>query len=167
MVVGFNNLTPDEQKTHFTLWAAIKSPLIMGHDVTKQSATTLKILTNKNIIDLNQGAWSIATRTYSKGNIQLWQQRSTKNADGVVIIINLGAGDQPVAIPLAQIFFDDEEHQMGTYSVTELWTNVVTESVSGQIVVTVKTHGIWVGKFSPTAAVRRSYVQNMDNKRGY
>ncbi|KAK6527578.1 hypothetical protein TWF694_004562 [Orbilia ellipsospora] len=167
MVVGFSNLTPDEQRTHFTLWAAIKSPLIMGHDVTKQTATTLGILTNKNIIDLSQGAWSIATRTYLKDNIQVWQQRNTKSTDGIVIIINLGASDQPVAISFAEIFFDDKERQSATYTVTELWTNVVTKSVSGQIVATVKTHGVWVGRLSPSAATKRSNFRKIDGKADY
>ncbi|KAF3933792.1 Alpha-galactosidase [Dactylellina cionopaga] len=150
------------------MWAAIKSPLIMGHDVTKQSAATLEILTNKNIIDLSQGAWNIVTRTYVEGNIQVWQQSNTKGVDRVVIIINLGASDQQLVVPFNKIFVDDKST---TYTVTELWTNVVTKSV-GAIAPTVKTHGVWVGRFSPTGGnpvehERRAAIQNGADKGHY
>ncbi|EWC48816.1 hypothetical protein DRE_00121 [Drechslerella stenobrocha 248] len=152
MVVGFNSLTADEQKLHFTLWAAIKSPLIMGHDVTKQSATTLAILTNRNIIDLNQGTWSVATRTYQRGNIQLWQQTSPNNVDRIVIVLNSGGNDETVAVPFTDIFANDSVRQAATYTVTELWTNAVSNSVRGQISVPVKRHGVWVARFAPSGS---------------
>jgi alpha-galactosidase len=32
--VGNGNLTADEQKSHFSLWAALKAPLLLGFDVS-------------------------------------------------------------------------------------------------------------------------------------
>ncbi|KAK6508744.1 hypothetical protein TWF506_010821 [Arthrobotrys conoides] len=156
LVVGFSNLTPDEQKLHFTMWAAIKSPLIMGHDVTKQNSATLAILTNRNILDLSQGTWSVATRTYVRSNIQLWQQNSPDNIDRIVIVLNSGGGDQTLTVPFSDIFVNDSTRQAGTYTVTELWTNSVSNSVKGQITITVKKHGVWVGKFHPSGAISTS-----------
>lgn len=135
------------------MWAAIKSPLIMGHDVTKQSSATLAILTNTNILDLSQGTWGIATRTYVRSNIQLWQQTSPDNVDRIVIVLNSGGSDQTLTVPFTDIFVNDGTRQSATYTVTELWTNAVTNSVKGQISVTVKKHGVWVGKFHPSGAV--------------
>jgi len=48
------NLTYDETKSHFTAWALLKSPLIIGTDLTKASNETLEILGNKDIIKINQ-----------------------------------------------------------------------------------------------------------------
>jgi len=158
MVVGFNSLTSDEQKLHFTLWAAIKSPLIMGHDVTKQSSATFDILTNRNILDLSQGTWSIATRTYVRSNIQLWQQTSPNNVDRIVILLNSGGSDQTVQVPFSDIFVNDSTRQSATYTVTELWTNTVTNSVKGQISVSLKKHGVWVGKFHPSGGSQSTVI---------
>ncbi|EPS41014.1 hypothetical protein H072_5097 [Dactylellina haptotyla CBS 200.50] len=151
MVVGFNSLSSDEQKLHFTMWSAIKSPLIMGHDVTKQSSDTFAILTNKNILDLSQGVWGVATRTYVRSNIQLWQQTSPDNVDRVVIVLNSGGSDQTLTVPFSDIFANDSGRQSATYTVTELWTNTITNSVKVQISITVKKHGVWVGRFHPSS----------------
>ncbi|EPS45471.1 hypothetical protein H072_526 [Dactylellina haptotyla CBS 200.50] len=154
MVVGFSNLTPDEQQTHFTMWAAIKSPLIMGHDVTKQTWTTLKILTNRNILDLSQGSWNIATRTYTMGDVQLWQQTSPDNVERIVMVLNTGAKDRNMTVPFSDIFGGDSEREAATYNVTELWTNVVTDEVRAHIDIVVRSHGIWVGRFQPTSGIQ-------------
>jgi len=52
--VGHEGLNYEEQKLHFSIWAMAHSPLIMGNDLTKMSNQTYEILTNKEIIDLNQ-----------------------------------------------------------------------------------------------------------------
>ncbi|MCW4461985.1 glycoside hydrolase family 27 protein [Sphingomonas sp. BT-65] len=46
--------TPDEQQTLMTLWAIARSPLIMGGDLRGLDAATLKLLTNREVIALNQ-----------------------------------------------------------------------------------------------------------------
>ncbi|KAF3914528.1 Alpha-galactosidase [Arthrobotrys entomopaga] len=134
------------------MWAAIKSPLIMGHDVTKQSSDTLAILTNRNILDLSQGTWSVATRTSSNGNIQIWQQNSPDKVDRIVIVLNSGTSDQTTTVSFSTIFANDSAKQAATYTVTELWTSATTNNVKTQISVTVKKQGVWVGKFHPSGS---------------
>lgn len=48
------NLTYDEAKSHFTAWALLKSPLIIGTDLTKATTETLDILSNRDLIKINQ-----------------------------------------------------------------------------------------------------------------
>jgi alpha-galactosidase len=48
------NLTHNEAKSHFTAWALLKSPLIIGTDLTKATKQTLNILGNKDLIKINQ-----------------------------------------------------------------------------------------------------------------
>jgi alpha-galactosidase len=40
--VGNGNLTIDEQKSHFSLWAALKAPLLLGFDVSMELVITMK-----------------------------------------------------------------------------------------------------------------------------
>ena len=44
--VGNGGMKYDEYVAHFSLWAIIKSPLVIGNDITKMDDATLKILTN-------------------------------------------------------------------------------------------------------------------------
>ena len=52
--VGNGGMTNDEYQAHFSLWALIKSPLLIGCDVTKMSPQTAAILTNAEVIALSQ-----------------------------------------------------------------------------------------------------------------
>ncbi len=52
--VGNNGMTRDEEIAHFSLWAALKSPLIISTDVVNVHEGTLKILTNPEVIAVNQ-----------------------------------------------------------------------------------------------------------------
>ncbi|KAK1763271.1 putative alpha-galactosidase B [Phialemonium atrogriseum] len=48
------NLTFDEAKSHFTAWALLKSPLLIGSDLTNASPETVEILGNKDILKISQ-----------------------------------------------------------------------------------------------------------------
>ena len=52
--VGNGNLTFHEQRSHFALWAAMKSPLIIGTDLSVLSSELLDILKNPHLIGFNQ-----------------------------------------------------------------------------------------------------------------
>ena len=52
--VGNGGLTHDEEMTHFAMWALAKAPLIMGCDLTTVSQESLDILTNTDLIAVNQ-----------------------------------------------------------------------------------------------------------------
>jgi len=48
------NLTYDEAKSHFTAWALMKSPLLIGSDLTNATEENLEILGNTDILKINQ-----------------------------------------------------------------------------------------------------------------
>jgi alpha-galactosidase len=52
--LGNGDLDYEESKSHFTAWALMKSPLLIGTDLTKISNETLQILTNPEILAINQ-----------------------------------------------------------------------------------------------------------------
>ena len=49
-----SKLTPDEQYTHISLWCLLTSPLLLGCDLTKLDDFTLNLLTNDEILEVNQ-----------------------------------------------------------------------------------------------------------------
>ena len=52
--VGNGDLTPAETRTHFSLWAAMKSPLLIGTDLSKLSDANIAILKNKYLLAFHQ-----------------------------------------------------------------------------------------------------------------
>lgn len=49
-----SRLTPDEQYTHISLWSLLTSPLLLGCDLTKLDDFTLNLLTNDEVLEVNQ-----------------------------------------------------------------------------------------------------------------
>ena len=52
--VGNGGMSTTEYQSHFTLWAAFKSPLILGNDLSNMSPEISSIIKNKEIIAINQ-----------------------------------------------------------------------------------------------------------------
>ena len=46
--------TDEEYRTHFSLWAIMNSPLMIGCDIRRMTSATKEILTNKDVIAINQ-----------------------------------------------------------------------------------------------------------------
>lgn len=68
-----NGMTFAEDKSHFTMWSMLASPLIAGNDFRKMSKETLSILTNKEIIAINQDKLGIQAFRYSaEDGIEIW-----------------------------------------------------------------------------------------------
>jgi hypothetical protein len=69
-------LNTDEQQSLLTLWAMARSPLILGANLTQMKATTEKLLTNRDVIALNQEAHD-AHQVAREGNIVTWIARGS------------------------------------------------------------------------------------------
>ncbi len=64
-------LTPDEQRTQLSLWAMARSPLIVGANLTLLDEATLRLLTNPDILEIDQAA--IASRqVLREGELVVW-----------------------------------------------------------------------------------------------
>ena len=69
LMVGMKGLTPEMNKTHFTMWCMMNAPLMLGMDlrrITGKDDFLYKIISNKKLIELNQDSLGIqAKRVYS------------------------------------------------------------------------------------------------------
>ncbi|KAG6476934.1 hypothetical protein ZIOFF_066184 [Zingiber officinale] len=74
--VGNGGMTYAEYRSHFSIWALMKAPLLVGCDVRNMTAETFEILSNKEVIAVNQDPLGIQGRKiYSQGNdgcSQVW-----------------------------------------------------------------------------------------------
>lgn len=67
--VGLNDI---ESATHFALWCFFAAPLMAGHDPRNMSPTTREILTNRNLIAINQDSLGEAAQRTVHGEIDVW-----------------------------------------------------------------------------------------------
>jgi len=54
MEIGNGGMSEEEEKTHMSLWSLLKSPLILGNDLSSISPSTLSLLSNLEVIGVNQ-----------------------------------------------------------------------------------------------------------------
>jgi alpha-galactosidase len=76
-----NGLTHAENKAHFALWSMVAAPLILGNDLRNTTHETLKIITNKEIIAVDQDVLGIQGFKYSdKDGLEIWAKPLAENA---------------------------------------------------------------------------------------
>ena len=84
-------LTPDEQYTHITLWCMLSAPLILGCDLDKLDDFTLGLLTNDEVLEVDQDELGTqATRVGSNGTIDFFVKPL---ADGTYALAAFNRGD--------------------------------------------------------------------------
>lgn len=107
--VGNKAMTNLEEQTHFSFWAALKSPLIVSTDLTSISETSLAILLNEEIIAINQDdagvAISYVPSLSTEGSIQIWAgPLSSGSSRFVILALNENnSTTQDITIPLASV----------------------------------------------------------------
>ncbi|MEI7491105.1 MAG: glycoside hydrolase family 27 protein [Bacteroidota bacterium] len=71
--IGNGELSPAEERLHLSMWAMFSSPLIAGNDIRNMSEETLTILTNREVIAIDQDRLGIsAFRWLKSGDLEIW-----------------------------------------------------------------------------------------------
>ncbi len=122
-------MSQDEDRTHFTLWCMMNSPLLAGNDLRDMSKETLAILTQPEIIALNQDPLGYqARRLRDDGDHELWAKPLGKKDSGDIAVVLLNRGDKA-----ATISFDPAEIGIAAdngYAVRDLWKRETLEKSS-------------------------------------
>jgi len=131
-----SNFTPDEQYTMLTLWAMFRSPLMIGCNLPEIDDFTLNLITNKEVLDINQ---------YSKGNKELfdrngiiaWYAQSEDELTHYIAIFNTTDKDiESYTFPLQTINYIGDGH------ITDLWKNESMEIKNNSVSFSVPAHGV-------------------------
>ncbi|MGZ4022064.1 MAG: glycoside hydrolase family 27 protein [Flavisolibacter sp.] len=86
-----NGLTPAENRTHFSLWAMLAAPLMAGNDLRKMTSETREVLTNREVIAVNQDELGVEGWKYlEKDSLQTWFRPLGKE-DWAVAFVNRSA----------------------------------------------------------------------------
>ena len=69
------HLTPQEQYTHLSLWCLLDAPLLLGCDLTQLDPFTMSLLTNDEVIDVNQDPLGKQAAPVSReGALEVWSK---------------------------------------------------------------------------------------------
>jgi alpha-galactosidase len=88
--VGNGKLTPDEDRTHMSMWAMLAAPLLAGNNLTMLTPETKAILTNRDVIAIDQDPLGKqANRIFAEGPVEIWS-RPLANGDVALAVFNFG-----------------------------------------------------------------------------
>ncbi len=92
-------MSHEEDKTHFTMWSMMNSPLLAGNDLRSMSEQTISILTSKEIIALNQDPLVYqARRLVDNGDLEVWAKPLVSTMSGKVAVALLNRSDKAATI---------------------------------------------------------------------
>jgi alpha-galactosidase len=97
--IGNGGMKHHEYVTHMTLWAILAAPLIAGNDLAHMDAATLAILTNREVIAINQDAKGIqGERVWAEGPLEVWVKPLADGSKAVGIFDRSEGWMEPVEI---------------------------------------------------------------------
>ncbi|KAI7364207.1 hypothetical protein KC354_g5896 [Hortaea werneckii] len=143
------NLTYEEEKSHFTAWALLKSPLFIGTDLTKASKQSLEILGNRDLIKINQDPnvgesispfrWGVnADYTFNATHpAEYWSGNSSYGV--VFMVLNSQDTAQQMSFNLTESWAIRAGRQ---YSVYDLWTHENAGVAVRNISMELPAHGV-------------------------
>lgn len=106
MVTGNNGLNEVEQISHFALWSIMSSPLFMGSDPRNMSIFEKKLLTNKEILAINQDPLEQGKIIKRDPLSQIWHKK-LKNGKSALLFLSLNKGRlKGISFDLRKIGFD-------------------------------------------------------------
>jgi alpha-galactosidase len=117
--VGNGELSLAENRSHFSMWAMLAAPLLAGNDLPNMKPETRDILTNRDVIAIDQDPLGHQARyIYSGGKVEVWT-RDLKGGAKAIAMINVGSdvySTHPFHLDLAKLGLH------GTQHAKNLWT---------------------------------------------
>jgi alpha-galactosidase len=115
--VGNGGMTDAQYRAHFSLWAMLAAPLIAGNDVSHMDAATHEILTNAEVIAVDQDALGQQGRRVLKGEgYDVWA-RPLADGGRAVILLNRSTAPQIISADWVKIGYP----AASKLQVRELW----------------------------------------------
>ena len=143
-VVGWNvaekhptKLTPDEQYAHISAWCLMSVPLLLGCDLTKLDGFTLGLLTNDEVLAVNQDPLGRQATTISRQGENGVMAKKMEDGSHAVGLFNLGDnGAQKVTVKWANLGIE------GPRIVRDLWRQQDLGTFDGEFSAQVNQHGV-------------------------
>jgi alpha-galactosidase len=143
--VGNGDLTTSENRAHFSFWALLAAPLMAGNDLRTMSAETRDILTNREVIAIDQDPLGIqGRRVRDDGDTEVWAKRL---ADGgqAVIFFNRGKAEAPINVSWVELGMAYAAEP----AVRDIWTHKDLGRIKGTWMASVPSHDVVMLRLTP------------------
>ena len=122
----WTHFTQEEQRTMMTLWCMMRSPLMIGAEMTKNAVFTLELLTNAPLLEIQKTTWC-AHPLYTTDEASAWVA-PRKDGKGVyVALFNLSDKKRKLSLDAAEAGLN------GIKSATELWSGKKGKKLSATL----------------------------------
>ena len=117
---GWTRLTHAEQRTMMTLWCMMRSPLMIGGDLTKNDAFTLDLITRRDVLAIEKESWC-ARPLYRTPEETVWVAPRTDGKGVYAAVFNLSDSERRIRVPDPGFSFRTAD---------ELWTGKKCDDLS-------------------------------------
>ncbi len=126
--IGNGALTEGEQRLQFSVWSILSAPLLAGNDLTQMTDVVRAILTNRQVIALNQDPLGLqATRIRTAGEVEILAKPLAPCGHRAVVLWNRGTTPARVFVTWEELWLESQ-----AASVWDLWNDSRIETeVSG------------------------------------
>lgn len=136
--VGNGGMTAEEYRAHFSLWAIMAAPLIAGNDIRTMADSTREILTNREVIAVDQDSlgvqgWLVAQ---PQPDLQVWM-KPLRDGSRAVALFNRTEAPAEIAVDWSAIGLAP-----GQAAVRDLWAHADRGRFRDRFAATVPPHGV-------------------------
>ncbi|HYJ46651.1 MAG TPA: glycoside hydrolase family 27 protein [Pyrinomonadaceae bacterium] len=143
-----NGMSVNEDRAHFSMWSMLAAPLIAGNDLRNMSKEVREILTNREVIAVNQDALGIEGFQYSaKEGLEVWF-KPLKDGDWAMVVLNRGTSARKVSFDWKSekvadsLSNRDARFDTTTYALRDLWAGRDVGTTSRALAAEVPAHDV-------------------------
>jgi alpha-galactosidase len=143
--VGNGGMTTTEYRSHFSMWCLLAAPLITGNDLRSMTPEIKTILTNREVIAVDQDPLgSQGRRVWKDGDLEVWS-KEMKDGSRAVVLFNRGAAEQEITVNWDQIGYPDHL----SAAVRDLWAGKDLGKFTGSFGSKVESHDVVMVSIRP------------------
>lgn len=134
--VGNGGMTDTEYRTHFSMWSVMAAPLLIGSDLRTASQETFDILSNEEVIAVDQDPLGRQGEVLSSEGGRWVVAKEMADGSRAVALFNETGSAQRIATTAAAVGLE----RASGYTVRDLWDHT-TRNTAGGLSATVPAHG--------------------------
>jgi alpha-galactosidase len=136
--VGNGGMSDNEYRAHFSLWAMLAAPLIAGNDLRDIRPEIHDILTNKEVIAVDQDSLGReGERVWKNGDLEVWAKQ-LRDGSRAVILLNRGSVEAEISANWEDLGYPSRV----SASVRDLWQHKDLGKFTGKFSAPVTSHGV-------------------------
>ncbi len=143
-----NGMSVNEDRAHFSMWCMLAAPLIAGNDLSGMSTETLNILTNAEVIAIDQDSLGVQAFKYSSDDsVDVWI-KALRHGDWAVCFLNRDVIDKDIFLNWSEHHIVDDvadrevDFSKQHFSIRDLWARRTIGTTATALIGKVPAHDV-------------------------